>query len=135
MIKGFVWFLLVYVVPIIVLSAGTIPADLFPEYTRLTSMFAAMIVFFVVASELLSKTVFQHTFNVARAIVLMIFFLYALNGGFVTIDLENLHMVIDLRVYLAMVLTINFLGVAKGVLQTLNFLSERTETDQPLRRE
>ena len=134
-IKGFLWVLLLYIVPMFILSIAGIPVDLLPDYTRLLGVFTAITVFFVVAAELLSKTVFQYAFNMAKALVLIVFSVYALNGGFVTINFETIHIMVDLRVYLAMVLTINFLGLAKGALQTLNFLSEGTETGQPLKRE
>jgi len=132
MIKGLLWFLLLYMVPLFILSFGGVPVDLFPESTQLLGMFAAITVFFVVVSELLSKTVFQHVFNMAKALVLMLFFLYALNGGFVAVNYGAIHILVDLRVYLAMLLTINLLGLAKSALQTLNFLSEKTTEDKAL---
>ena len=134
-IKGFLWLFLLYLIPMFILSVGSVPVDLFPEYIGLMGMFAAITVFFVVAAELSSKTVFQHAFNMAKTVVLMLFFVYALNGGFVWVNFGNIHIMVDLRVYLAMLLTINFLGLIKGALQILNFLSERTETSQPVKRE
>jgi len=129
-IKGFIWFLMLYTVPMLILSMSGVPVDLFPDYTELLGVYAAVTVFFVVAAELLSKTVFQHAFNMAKAIVMMVFFVYALNGGFVTVDFAAIHISVDLRVYLAMLLAINFLGLAKSALQALNFISERAETSQ-----
>ena len=134
-VKGFLWFLILYMIPMFILSASGIPVDLFPDYTRFLGVFAGITVFFVVAAELFSKTVFQHVFNMAKALVLIVFSVYALNGGFVTVNFVTLHIMVDLRVYLAMLLTINFLGLTKGALQTLNFLSERTEKSLPLERE
>jgi len=129
LIKGFLWFLLLYMVPIFILSIAGIPADLFPDYTMLLGVFAATTVVFIVAAELFSKTVFQHVFNMAKAVVLMVFFVYALNGGFVAVNFGTVHIMVDLRLYLAMLLTINFLGLTKSALQTLNFLSEKTTED------
>ncbi len=57
----------------------------------------------------------------------MAFFIYALNGGFVALNLEFVHIEADLRVYLAMLLTIDFLGLAKSLLQTIDFLAKKTE--------
>jgi len=133
--KGFFWFVLLYLVPMLILSISGIPVNLFPDYIRLLGAFATITVFFVVAAELFSKTVFQHAFNMAKAIVLMVFFVYSLNGGFLTANFGAINVTVDLRVYLAMVLTINFLGLTKSALQALNFLSERTETSQPIKRE
>jgi len=135
LVKGFVWFLLLYAVPMFIFSTAGIPVNLLPGYTQLLGVYAAIVVFSVVVAELLSKTVFQHAFNMAKAIVLMVFFFYSLNGGLVAVNLGTVHIMVDLRVYLAMLLTINFLGLAKNALQTLDFLSERAETSQPHVRE
>lgn len=98
-----------------------------PSYTQLLRTFAIIIVFFVVASVLLAGTIFQHAFNMGKALVFMGFFIYALNGGFISLDFESIHVEADLRVYLAMLLTIDFIGLAKSLLQAMDFLAKRTE--------
>jgi len=50
-----------------------------------------------------------------------------LNGGFIAFDLEFVHIEADLRVYLAMLLTIDFLGLVKSLLQAIDFLGKKTE--------
>lgn len=129
-IKGFLWFLLLYMVPMLILSMVSAPIDFFQEYTTYIGVFAAIAVFFVVIAELLSKTVFQHACNIAKALVMMVFFVHALNGGFLTVNFETIRISVDLRVYLAMLLAISFLGLAKSALQTLNFLSEKITDDK-----
>ena len=55
------------------------------------------------------------------------FFVYSFNGGIVTVDVEIFHVIVDLRVLLAMLISINLLGLAKNILGAVNFLSEKTE--------
>jgi hypothetical protein len=62
-----------------------------------------------------------------KALVFMGFFIYSLNGGFLELDFEMVHIEADLRVYLAMLLTIDFLGLAKSLLQAIDFLAKKTE--------
>ncbi len=124
-VMGLLWFFLLYIIPTLLLSE--LAEEVLPGYTQLLSTFAIVIVFFVVVSELLAGTIFQHVFNIGKALVFMAFFIYALNGGFIALDLEFVHIEADLRVYLAMLLTIDFLGLAKSLLQTIDFLAKKTE--------
>ena len=127
-VKGVLWFFLLYVLPTLLLSQ--LPAqteEVLPGYTQLLSTFAIVIVFFVVVSELLAGTIFQYALNIGKALVFMALFISALNGGFLEFDFEFIHIEADLRIYLAMLLTINFLGLAKSLLQAIGFLAKKTE--------
>ncbi len=125
-VMGLLWLLLLYVLPALLLSEFA--GEVFPGYTQLFSTFAIVIVFFVVVGVLLAGTIFQHIFNVGKALVFMGFFIYALNGGFVAFDVEMVHVEADLRVFLAMLLAIDFLGLAKSLLQAVDFLSRKAES-------
>ncbi len=98
------------------------------SYTQVLSSFAIVIVFFVVVSELLTGTIFQHVLNIGKALVFMAYFIYALNGGSIAFDFESMHIEADLTVYLAMLLVIDLLGLAKSLLQAINFLVKKTES-------
>lgn len=125
---GVLWFFLLYVLPTLLLSQLPAQADeALSGYTQLLSTFAIVIVFFVVASELLAGTIFQYALNIGKALVFMAFFIFALNGGFIAFDFEFIHIEADLRVYLAMLLTIDFVGLAKSLLQAIDFLAKKTE--------
>ncbi len=124
-VMGLLWFFLLYVLPTLLLSE--LAEEAFPGYTQLFSTFAIVIVFFVVVSELLAGTIFQYALNIGKTLVFIGFFISALNGGFLELDFETVHIEADLRVYLAMLLTINFLGLAKSLLQAIDFLAKKTE--------
>lgn len=131
-IKGILWFVFLYVVPMFIVSSlSAFAPEIASRYGRLLPVFAAIVVFFVVASELTSGTIFQHAFNIGKAIILMIFIVIALEGGIVALDFQGFHLWADLRIFLAMFLTIGFLGLAKSVLQAVNFLSEKAESQLP----
>ncbi|MGD8505529.1 MAG: hypothetical protein PVF15_02565 [Candidatus Bathyarchaeota archaeon] len=124
-VKGILWFFLLYVLPMLFLSE--LAEEVLPGYTQLFSTFAIIIVLFVVVSELLAGTIYQHAFNIGKALLFMGFFISALNGGFVAFDFESVHIEADLRIYLAMLLTIDFLGLARSLLQAVAFLAKKTE--------
>ncbi len=142
-IKGLLFLLLFYVIPMFFLSqvAGFAP-QLSEDFQQRVAVFAAIAIFFAVATELTSGTIYQHALNIGRALILVVYFVIALEGGIVKMDLDiiegqQVSIMADLRTYLMILISIDLLGLAKGVLQMVNFLSERTEKQlpQPLPRE
>ncbi len=118
---------------LLISQVSAIAPELFADYTQLLGLFATVVIFFVVASELTSGTIFQHAFNVGKALILIIFFVLALNGGIVSFSLNlqgvPINVWADLKVYLIMLITIDLIGLAKSILQAVNFLSEKSEKD------
>ena len=136
-IKGLLYFFLFYALPMLLISqvSGFAP-QLFAEYEQTLTLFAALIIFFAVASELTSGTIYQHAFNIGKALILIMFFVVALNGGIIKLDFDvvqgqRISIIADLRIYLMMIITIDLLGLAKSVMQMVNFLSEKTERQIP----
>ena len=142
-IKGMLFLLLFYIIPMFFLSqvAGFAP-QLSEDFQQRVAVFAAIAIFFAVTTELTSGTIYQHALNIGRALILIVYFVIALDGGILKMDLDIIEgqvvsIVADLRTYLIILISIDLLGLAKSVLQMVNFLSERTERQlpQPLPRE
>ena len=136
-VMGLLYCVLLYVVPMFLVSqASDFAPELFSDYAQVVTMFAAVVIFFVVANQLTSGTIFQHALNVGKALVLIIFFVVALDGGIVRLNLDvtqglPISIMADLRVYLMMLIAIDLMGLAKSVLQAINFLSEKAEKQIP----
>jgi len=133
-IKAILYFVFLYVVPMFFVSqVSGFASELFADYAQLLGLYVTVVIVFVVAGELTSGTIFQYAFNIGKAIILIVFFVLALNGGIVNLNLnlESAHMNIqaDLRIYLAILITIDLVGLAKSILQAINFLSEKAEQE------
>ena len=106
----------------------------FPWYEPLTNIFAAVFIFFLVVGVFSSGTVFQYVFGVARMLALMIFFIYVLNGGIITltvpIEEASVNIMLDVTVVLAMIILVCLLGIAKNVVQAIDFVSGKAETEE-----
>lgn len=118
--------------PMYFLSALIRPLQpFFPWYEPLTNIFAATFIIFLVAGVFSSGTIFQYVFGVARMLVLMLFFICVLNGGIVTLALPTggvtINITLDLTVVLAMLVLTCLLGIAKNVIQAINFVLGRAE--------
>ena len=121
--------------PMYFLSALIRPLQpFFPWYEPLTNIFAATFIIFLVGGVFSSGTIFQYVFGVARTLVLMLFFICVLNGGIVTLALPTrgvtIKMVLDLTVVLAMLVLTCLLGIAKNVIQAIDFVSSKIEQKQ-----
>lgn len=121
--------------PLYFLSAFIEPfQSFFPWYEPLTNIFAAVFIIFLVVGVFTSGTVYQYVFGVARALVVMMFFIYALNGGIVTlavpIEGTTVNIMVDLTVILAMLVLVCLLGIGKNVVQAIEFVSAKVETKE-----
>jgi len=118
-----IMFLLVYLVPSLLIPEGFLP----PEYKLSIYVFATIIVVFLVLVELASGTIFQYALSFLRALVLIVFFIFTLGHGIITVKIETFHIVVDLTVFLAMLILVELLGMTKNVLGAIHFLSEKVE--------
>lgn len=118
--------------PMYFLSALIRPLQpFFPWYEPLTNIFAATFIVFLVVGVFSSGTIFQYVFGVARMLVLMLFFICVLNGGVITLALPiegvSVNIMLDLTVVLAMLALTCLMGIAKNVIQAIDFVSGKVE--------
>jgi hypothetical protein len=135
-LKAVLYLVFLYVIPMMIVSQlSAMAPEIFADYMDYLGIFAAIVIFSVVAGELTAGTIFQHAFNIGRALVLIVFFVLALQGGIISQDITaeslRLHFLVDLRIYLAMLISIDLLNLAKSMLQAVSFLSERVEQQHP----
>jgi len=60
----------------------------------------------------------------------MVFFIYVLNGGIITLTVEGTSIMLDVTVVLAMLVLVCLLGIAKNVVQAIDFVSGKAETEE-----
>jgi hypothetical protein len=135
---GFATFLMYY----IAYQLFVLPILMFPELFSFQVQpifftFVALAVFFAVAIQFFSGTIIQHMLGVARSLILMTFLIYALKGGILTltenVGTQTLTIMIDFRLFLMMIILVSLLGLAKSIIQTINFLaSEKTSLSQDM---
>ncbi len=131
---GFITFLMYYIpYRLLLLPALMFPA-VFPfTINTLFNEFLAIAVFFAVAIQLFHGTILQHVLSVAKALTLITYFIYAFKGGIITLTPSvgeaTFKIIADIRVFLAMLILIYLLGLAKSIIQAINFLaSEKDRT-------
>jgi len=125
---------LVYL-PVYFLSALVHPLEsFFPWYEPLTNIFTIVFTILLVVGVFVSGTIYQYVLGVARTLVLMLFFIYVLNGGIIALAMPiegaTVSIVIDLRVILAMLVLVCLLGIGKNVVHAIDFVSAKVETEE-----
>ena len=118
-------YFLLYCIPTFVMSSF-IPS----KYEPFIDIFAAITIFFTFITQLMSGTIFQYVFSATRALAFIIFFMQLLNSGIITENFEATFILIDLRVFFAMLIAIELLEFGKNIFEAINFLSEKVEAFQ-----
>ena len=136
-IMGVVTFFLYYMLPTLLFSTfstQSLPSEFgsyFSRYENLFYIFAAIIICFAVVNQLSSGTIFQHGFSVAKVIVLIIYLIYALEGGILTLSMSlggnMVNIAANLTAFLAILISVNLLALAKSMFEAINFLSQKAE--------
>jgi len=98
-----------------------------PSLQQIVETFFIVYITLMIIGELTSGTIFQHFFNAAKALFVVGYLILSLKGGVFGIMFQNIYVTIDLRLFLATVMLLSLLGLAKSVLQAVNYMSEKTE--------
>jgi len=95
----------------------------YPDYQLRFAFLAWATLFFTFAIRVAEGTFYKFGFIIGRAFFLIIYVIYVSNGGVLIIDQEGFHFVIEFIPILGLMILINLLDLAKGVLQALEFTS------------
>lgn len=111
------------------------PMDLLPlEYNQLFYLFVGIVVFFAVVTKLFSGTILEYAFGIARALIMIIYFIVAFDGGIISLTMPmmetTVNLVVDLKAFLTILILVNLLSVAKSMFQATKFLAKKVETSQ-----
>lgn len=96
----------------------------YPEYQMLFAVFAWATVLFTFAIRVTDGTIYKYCFIIGRAFFLIIYVVYATDGGMLSLDFMDFHFTLEFIPLLALMILINLLTIAKGVLQAIEFTSE-----------
>ncbi|MCW3994123.1 MAG: hypothetical protein NWE85_06140 [Candidatus Bathyarchaeota archaeon] len=101
--------------------------EIVPGFQQMIEVFVMVYIFLMIIGELTAGTIFHHFFNGTKALFVILYLVFSLNGGIVGTTVQNVNLIIDLRLFLAVAMLLGLLGFAKSVLQAINFLNEKTE--------
>jgi len=123
-IKGVLFYSLYFVLWIMFLSPA---ADKIPGLHQTVETFVMVYITLMILGELTSGTIFQYFFGGAKALFMIGYLMLSLKGGMLGIVFQNVNLIVDLRLFLAIAMLLSLLGLAKSILQAINFMNEKAE--------
>ncbi|NIW14546.1 MAG: hypothetical protein GWN31_11585, partial [Candidatus Thorarchaeota archaeon] len=86
-IKAALWgtftYVFVYYLPRLIYPMDVLPL----EYNQFLYLFVGIAVFFAVVVKFFSGTILEHAFSIARALILIIYFVAVFNGGIISLTM------------------------------------------------
>ena len=102
-------------------------SEIVPGLQQMIEIFVMVYICLMIVGELTSGTIFQYFFSVAKALFVIGYLIFSLNGGILGLTFQNVSLMVDLRLFLAIATLLSLLGLAKSVLQAINYMSEKAE--------
>jgi len=81
--------------------------------------------------DIMSDTVFQSFFDVAKAVFVTGYLTLALNGGIINLLYMGITLTIDLRFFLTAAILLSLLGLSRSILQAINYANKKAESTSP----
>lgn len=101
--------------------------SIIPGLQGMLTTFVTIYVALMVVSDLTAGTLIQHFFNGAKCLFVVAYFIFSLNSGVLDLNLGNMNLIIDVRLFLMLATLFELLALAKSIIQGIYFVNERIE--------
>jgi hypothetical protein len=98
-----------------------------PSFQQTIESFVIAYTVLLIAGELTGGTVYQHFLNVAKALFVVGYLMLSMNSGVIELTLSSIRIAVDFRLILTAAVLLSLLGVAKAVLQAVDYMSLKAE--------
>ena len=75
-------------------------SEIIPGFQQMIEVFVMVYIFLMIIGELTAGTIVHHFFNGTKALFVILYLIFALNGGIVGITVQNVNLIVDLRLFL-----------------------------------
>lgn len=96
-------------------------------FQQIIETFVTVYIILIIVAELTSGSILQHFFNAAKALFIIAYLMVSLGTGIFSLTFQGLNFVVDIRLFLIIALLLSLVGLAKSVLQTIDYVNERAE--------
>jgi len=102
-------------------------SEMIPGFQQVIEIFVMVYIILATFAELTSDTIFQYFFNTAKALFVILYVIFSFKSGVIGVTFQNVNLIIDLRSFLVIAMLLSLLGLAKSMLQAINFLNAKAE--------
>jgi len=106
--------------------------EMVPGFIESIEVFVAVYIVLMILGDLTAKTVFQHFFSTARALFFMGYLLLSMGDGVFSTNYESFSLTVNLTLFYTIAATLSLLGLARTILQAINFMHEKAEAESNL---
>ena len=106
--------------------------EMVPGFVESIEAFVAVYIVLMILGDLTAKTVFQHFFSTARALFFMGYLLLSMGNGVFSMSYESFSLTVNLTLFYTIAATLSLLGLARTILQAINFMHEKAEAESNL---
>jgi len=118
---------IVYVAYFFVWSFLSPLSEIIPGLQQMLETFIIIYIVLMILGDLTSGTIYQHFFSAAKTLFVIGYLIMSLNGGIFGITFENISLMIDLRLFVIIAMILSLLGLAKSVIQAINYMNNKAE--------
>jgi hypothetical protein len=131
-VKATVKAILVYLLYFLVAPLLAPLLGLIPGFMESLEVFVAVYIVLMILGDLTSNTVFQYFFGTARALFFMSYLLLSMGDGVFSTSYENFSLTVNLTMFYTIMVLLSLLGVARTILQAINFMHKKAEASSGL---
>jgi hypothetical protein len=106
--------------------------DMVPGFMESLEVFVAFYIVLMILGDITAKTVFHLFFTIAQALFFMGYLLLSMGDGVFSTSYENFNLTVNLTMFYTIAVTLSLLGLARTILQAINFMHGKAETSSDL---
>jgi hypothetical protein len=129
-LKGVAKATIVIIITLVILQFLTPLQQIIPNVKTLVETYVLISVVFIIAGELTKGTIYQYGLSMGKAFFFIGYSIYALNNGIISQSMMGVTFSVNLQIFLIMIILIGMIDFAKSLLQMINYLAEKAETEQ-----
>ena len=101
-LKATIKAVIIYVIYFVLWSFLAPVSEMIPGFQQTVEIFVIVYIFLMIIGELSAGTIFNHFFNAAKALFVILYLMLSLKGGTMGMAFEGFNLIVDLRFFLIM---------------------------------
>jgi len=102
-------------------------SEFVPGFQQMVGTFVVVYIVLIMIAELTAGSIFQHIFNAAQALFIIAYLMVAFGSGIFSMTIDDMNLVVDIHLFLLIAMLLSLLGLAKSVIQTIDYMNEKAE--------
>lgn len=119
--------LILYIAYFVLMQFIAPVSEYIPGFQQMAEIFVTVYISLVIITELISDTIFQHFLNAAKNFFIIAYVVFLLKTGIFGLTVGNMSLTIDIRLFLVFAMLLGLLGLAKSMMQAIDYMNERAE--------